>query len=106
MPRPATVTALLALVEEQAHTIRQQAQTIEALTVVIAGKQAVAAAAKPAPQRVARQGLPFVVDDAIRSAASGDGMLREHLEEWAWEALAGEMEPELVAQQIAQGVQD
>jgi hypothetical protein len=104
MPRPATVTALLALVEEQAHTIRQQAQTIEALTSLVATKAP--APVRTVPARTGHQGLPQVVGDAIRTASFGDAMLREHLEEWAWDALAGEMEPELVAQQIAQGVQD
>lgn len=104
MPRPATVTALLALVEEQAHTIRQQAQTIEALTSVVARKAATPV--RVAPARTGHQGLPQVVGDAIRAAAFGDAALREHLEEWAWDAIASEMEPALVAQQIAQGVQD
>jgi hypothetical protein len=104
MPRPATVTTLLQLVEEQTQTIRQQAQAIEALTHAM--RQKSAAPVQTAPVRTGHQGLPQVVSDAIRSASFGDAGLREHLEEWAWEAMAGEMAPELVAQQIAQGVQD
>lgn len=97
MPKPSTVTELLAIV-------RHQAQTIEALTAVIRGNVRTTSV-QPAVA-VPMIPLPAEVDAAIRAKSGMEGELRDYLEQWAWEALASGLPEQLVAEQIAQGVQD
>ena len=97
MPRPHTVSRLLEIVE-------QQAQTIQALTKALDARGDKRVQVEHVTSVIAS--LPQDIEAAIVQKAGLSGDLRDYLEQWAWEAIASGLPEQLVAEQIAAGVQD
>lgn len=114
MPRPATVTELLAIVKEQSATIRMLTEQLRDKKVqeYVTNVPLVTNISPFVPETALQDEvsavyvqLPERVQDMVRMRSYGDPALREYLETLAAQVLSEGMDEQQVVQMIAQGEQ-
>ena len=110
MPRPATVTALLGIVQEQSRVIAMLTEQLARKTVTHGENLSRMTGIGAEPEltgdvSTVYVNLPERVQDVVRKCAFGDPAAHEYLETLAASLLSEGMDELLVVQMIAQGEQ-